>query len=135
MDLFTTVARLPYSILGHHRNDTVIADRLNYKYTVILFVIFSIVVSNKQFGSEQIVCWSPGHFVQNYVNYVNQASRFIININFIWPRFFYRHWFQVYGGIIHNFLSTIQEEFRHQCKIPTWSRGTFTIWLSFLSIF
>jgi hypothetical protein len=83
MDLFTTVARLPYSILGHHRNDTVIADRLNYKYTVILFVIFSIVVSNKQFGSEQIVCWSPGHFVQNYVNYVNQASRFIINISFI----------------------------------------------------
>ena len=73
MDLFTTVARLPYSILGHHRNDTVIADRLNYKYTVILFVIFSIVVSNKQFGSEQIVCWSPGHFVQNYVNYVNQV--------------------------------------------------------------
>ena len=74
MDLFTTVARLPYSILGHHRNDTVIADRLNYKYTVILFVIFSIVVSNKQFGSEQIVCWSPGHFVQNYVNYVNQVK-------------------------------------------------------------
>lgn len=74
MDLFTTVARLPYSILGHHRNDTVIADRLNYKYTVILFVIFSIVVSNKQFGSEQIVCWSPGHFVQNYVNYVNQVN-------------------------------------------------------------
>ena len=77
MDLFTTVARLPYSILGHHRNDTVIADRLNYKYTVILFVIFSIVVSNKQFGSEQIVCWSPGHFVQNYVNYVNQVNNFV----------------------------------------------------------
>jgi innexin len=73
MDLFTTVARLPYSILGQHRNDTNICDRLNYKYTVILFVIFSIVVSNKQFGSEQIVCWSPGHFVQNYVNYVNQV--------------------------------------------------------------
>ena len=87
MDLFTTVARLPYSILGHHRNDTVIADRLNYKYTVILFVIFSIVVSNKQFGSEQIVCWSPGHFVQNYVNYVNQVG----NIFFIflsWPSIF-----------------------------------------------
>ena len=73
MDLFTTVARLPYSILGQHRNDTNICDRLNYKYTVILCVIVSIVVSNKQFGSEQIVCWSPGHFVQNYVNYVNQV--------------------------------------------------------------
>lgn len=78
MDLFTTVARLPYSILGQHRNDTNIVDRLNYKYTVILFVIFSIVVSNKQFGSEQIVCWSPGHFVQNYVNYVNQVCEYTI---------------------------------------------------------
>ena len=52
MDLFTTVARLPYSILGHHRNDTVIADRLNYKYTVILFVIFisyGIYIGNRTF--------------------------------------------------------------------------------------
>lgn len=110
MDLFTTVARLPYSILGHHRNDTVIADRLNYKYTVILFVIFSIVVSNKQFGSEQIVCWSPGHFVQNYVNYVNQVNNFVsfshfyslkeifnLNINFKLGLLGLKHILCIYG--------------------------------------
>ena len=106
MDLFTTVARLPFSILGHHRNDTVIADRLNYKYTVILFVIFSIIVSNKQFGSEQIVCWSPGHFVQNYVNYVNQVNNLkLIDLNlFQIYNFVNSHLYFRYAGFQIHFM-------------------------------
>ena len=75
-DLFTTVIRLPYSVLKLQLDDTITADRLNYKYTVILLCIFSVLVSNKQLKTDQIICWSPGNFIQNYVNYVNQVSYF-----------------------------------------------------------
>ncbi|CAF0765923.1 unnamed protein product [Didymodactylos carnosus] len=71
MDLFATVSRLPFSVLGPHRSDTCTVDRLNYKYTVILLVIFSIVVSNKQFSSDHIACWVPGHFTRSYEVYSN----------------------------------------------------------------
>lgn len=72
-DLFTTVIRLPYSVLKLQLDDTITADRLNYKYTVVLFCFFSILVSNKQLKTDQIICWSPGNFIQNYVAYVNQV--------------------------------------------------------------
>ena len=71
MDLFATVSRLPFSVLGPHRSDTCTVDRLNYKYTVIVLVIFSIIVSNKQFSSDHIACWVPGHFTRSYEVYSN----------------------------------------------------------------
>ena len=71
MDLFATVSRLPFSVLGPHRSDTCTIDRLNYKYTVIILVIFSIIVSNKQFSSDHIACWVPGHFTRSYEVYSN----------------------------------------------------------------
>jgi hypothetical protein len=71
MDLFATVSRLPFSVLGSHRSDTCTVDRLNYKYTVIILVIFSIIVSNKQFSSDHIACWVPGHFTRSYEVYSN----------------------------------------------------------------
>jgi hypothetical protein len=71
MDLFATVSRLPFSVLGPHRSDTCTVDRLNYKYTVIILVIFSIIVSNKQFSSDHIACWVPGHFTRSYEVYSN----------------------------------------------------------------
>jgi hypothetical protein len=71
MDLFATVSRLPFSVLGPHRSDTSTVDRLNYKYTVIILVIFSIIVSNKQFSSDHIACWVPGHFTRSYEVYSN----------------------------------------------------------------
>ena len=54
MDLFATVSRLPFSVLGPHRSDTCTVDRLNYKYTVGLLVFFSIVIASKQFSNDQI---------------------------------------------------------------------------------
>ena len=84
MDLFATVSRLPFSVLGPHRSDTCTVDRLNYKYTVIILVIFSIIVSNKQFSSDHIACWVPGHFTRSYEVYSNNIC-WVSNTYYVAP--------------------------------------------------
>ena len=45
---------------GSSASDDDFADRLNYKYTVAILVVFAFVVTNKHFGHNQINCWVPG---------------------------------------------------------------------------
>ena len=47
---------------GTSRNDDNFSDRLNHRYTVSLIVIFSIVVSTRQYVGDPINCWVPSHF-------------------------------------------------------------------------
>ena len=56
MDIVGMVTRLPTLVFGASRCDDSFADRLSYKYTVLVLVLFAIVVTNKQFGTKHIQC-------------------------------------------------------------------------------
>ena len=53
---FATYARLK----GRYDDDWI--DRLNHLYTTIIFIIFTIIVSTKQYVGEPIHCWCPAEF-------------------------------------------------------------------------
>jgi hypothetical protein len=55
------VTRLPQTVFGEKSDDD-FSDRLNYRYTVALLILFSIILTTKQYGSEVIKCWVPAHF-------------------------------------------------------------------------
>lgn len=56
MDIIGMVTRLPSLVFGGSRCDDSFADRLSYKYTVLMLVLFAIIVTNKQFGTKHIQC-------------------------------------------------------------------------------
>ena len=56
MDILGVVTRVPLLVFGVDRYDDDFADRMNYKYTVAILVIFAIIVTNRQFGQKQIHC-------------------------------------------------------------------------------
>lgn len=54
------------------RNDDDFIDRLNHRYTTVIFGIFAIVVTSKQYSGEPINCWCPAYFTSNYIDYTNK---------------------------------------------------------------
>lgn len=64
MDILSVVTRVPILFFGVERNDDDFADRINYKYTVAVLIIFAIIVTNRQFGTKQIHCWIPAYFTR-----------------------------------------------------------------------
>ncbi|XP_045180122.1 innexin unc-9-like isoform X1 [Mercenaria mercenaria] len=64
---FATYARLK----GRYDDDWI--DRLNHLYTTIIFIIFTIVVSTKQYVGEPIHCWCPAEFTDAMVDYTNNV--------------------------------------------------------------
>ena len=56
MDIIGIVTRLPSLVFGASRCDDSFADRVSYKYTVLMLVLFAIIVTNKQFGTKHIQC-------------------------------------------------------------------------------
>ena len=64
---FATYARLK----GRYDDDWI--DRLNHLYTTIVFIIFTIVVSTKQYVGEPIHCWCPAEFTDAMVDYTNNV--------------------------------------------------------------
>jgi hypothetical protein len=54
MDILGAFQRLPAITHFGVRRDDDFADRLNYKYTVGLLILFSIIVASKQFSNDQI---------------------------------------------------------------------------------
>ena len=51
MDVLALANRLSTSIFGGKSDDD-FSDRLNYRYTVGLLILFSIILTTRQFGSE-----------------------------------------------------------------------------------
>lgn len=64
---FATYARLK----GRYDDDWI--DRLHHLYTTIVLIIFTIVVSTKQYVGEPIHCWCPGEFTKSHVDYTNNV--------------------------------------------------------------
>ena len=63
-----------YSGVVKIRNDDDFADRLSHHYTPIILIIFTIVVSTKQYAGDPIQCWCPAQFTEAHVNYANQVT-------------------------------------------------------------
>jgi len=53
------------------RHDDEFSDRLGYKYSVGMFVLFAVIVSTKQYVGEPIQCWVPAHFTGSHERYTN----------------------------------------------------------------
>jgi len=53
------------------RNDDDFADRLAYRFTTILLIVFAFLVTSKQFVGDSIHCWLPAHFSDPQVDYAN----------------------------------------------------------------
>ena len=52
------------------RSDDDFADRLNFRYTTAMLVVFSVLITSKQYVGHPIQCWTPEHFSKTHVQYV-----------------------------------------------------------------
>jgi hypothetical protein len=99
MDIIGMVTRLPTLVFGASRCDDSFADRLSYKYTVLVLVLFAIIVTNKQFGTKHIQCkrekffilifvliiigWVPAQFTKNYEVNIDYYILLLLNENIL----------------------------------------------------
>jgi len=68
--IFDAVSRI---VKSNARNDDDLSDRLNHRYTVILLVIFTVVVSATQYVGSPIHCWSPAYFTDSHVAFADSV--------------------------------------------------------------
>lgn len=52
-------------------HDDDFADRLSHRYSVALFILFTILVGSSQFVGSPIACWTPAQFTGPMVQYTN----------------------------------------------------------------
>ena len=53
MDVLTLANRLSTNIFGSKSDDD-FSDRLNYRYTVAILILFSIILNARQYGSSEV---------------------------------------------------------------------------------
>ena len=63
-----------YGGFAKARSDDDFIDRLSHHYTTMLLVIFTIIVSTKQYVGDAIQCWCPAQFTDAHVLYANQVK-------------------------------------------------------------
>jgi|LakMenEpi03Aug12_release.lakeMendotaPanAssembly.Ray.scaffolds.fasta_scaffold6514009_1 hypothetical protein len=51
MDVIALANRIPTMIFGSKSDDD-LSDRVNYRYTVALLLLFAVIITTRQFGSE-----------------------------------------------------------------------------------
>ncbi|CAF0968686.1 unnamed protein product [Adineta steineri] len=66
-------------------------DRLSRRYSVILLVIFTILVSSKQYVGEPIACFCPAHFTGTHVEYTNNicwiSNTYFVSFDRLLPKY------------------------------------------------
>ena len=55
------------------RNDDDLADRLHHRYTVIIMILFTLVISTTQYVGNPIHCWCPAYFTGNHEAFANKV--------------------------------------------------------------
>ena len=65
--LVALATRAPKSRVKH---DDDFVDRLNSRYTSLILVVFTVVISLANLG-KPITCWSPKHFTSNHIKFTN----------------------------------------------------------------
>ncbi|CAF0822489.1 unnamed protein product [Rotaria sordida] len=80
MDFHSLMGQASSMILGK-RNDDSTSDRLNYRYTVGILVVFAIINMNRLY-TDQIKCWVPAFFTPNYDEYVRSVC-FVQNTYYV----------------------------------------------------
>ncbi|CAF4001953.1 unnamed protein product, partial [Rotaria sp. Silwood1] len=85
VDLLTIIAFVPTVLLSQLRSDDDAFDKVNYKYTVALLVLFATLTATKQFDDDRIECWNRANFIKPYIVYTNQicyiSSTYYVNRN------------------------------------------------------
>ncbi|CAF1040073.1 unnamed protein product [Rotaria sp. Silwood1] len=78
---FHTLMRQASNIVLSKRYDDCTSDRLNYRYTVGILLVFAIINTNRLYA-EQIRCWVPAFFTPNYDEYVRSVC-FVQNTYYV----------------------------------------------------
>ena len=67
-------------LLGHvkGREDGDFVDRLHYRYTVFLLIIFSIIVSTRLYHGEPVICWCPAEFTGACASLLRQSRHLLV---------------------------------------------------------
>lgn len=72
VDILTLITLVPTVLLSSLKSDDDSFDKMNYKYTVAILVLFSAITASKQFDDDRIECWNRANFIKAYVQYTNQ---------------------------------------------------------------
>ncbi|XP_071103534.1 innexin unc-9-like isoform X4 [Haliotis cracherodii] len=71
------------------RNDDDLIDRVNHLYTTGILIIFTVVVSARQYVGDPIRCWCPAQFTGAHVDYANNicwiSNTYYIPMNEVIP--------------------------------------------------
>ncbi|CAF0956922.1 unnamed protein product [Rotaria sordida] len=90
VDLIYLITLVPTVLLSQLRSDDDVFDKINYKYTVGLLVLFATVTATKQFDDDRIECWNRANFIKPYIAYTNQicyiSSTYYVDRNKTIPR-------------------------------------------------
>lgn len=85
VDILYLIAFVPTVLLSSLRSDDDGFDKINYKYTVALLVLFATITATKQFEDDRIECWNRANFMRAYIQYTNQicyiSSTYYVNPN------------------------------------------------------
>jgi len=85
VDILYLITLVPTVLLSSLRSDDDGFDKVNYKYTVALLVLFATITATKQFDDDRIECWNRANFIRAYVQYTNQicyiSSTYYVNPN------------------------------------------------------
>ncbi len=72
VDIIYLVTFVPTLLLASLRSDDDTFDKINYKYTAALLVLFAVITATKQFDDDRIECWNRANFKSAYIQYTNQ---------------------------------------------------------------
>lgn len=72
VDLLYLITLVPTVLLSSLKSDDDVFDKINYKYTVAILVLFATLTATKQFDDDRIECWNRANFIKAYVQYTNQ---------------------------------------------------------------
>ncbi|CAF0895982.1 unnamed protein product [Rotaria sordida] len=81
--------------VSHHGHDGAcdddFYDRISRRYSVILLVIFTMLVSTKQYVGEPIACFCPAHFTGTHVEYTNNicwvSNSYVVSFDRLLPKY------------------------------------------------